>query len=186
MFTFTRGPMIARLAMMGAVWLVASGSQVSCSSGDNSKIPARDLPSGDGPTFTTTLVMRNSAGVETYEFSRGEIIRFELTVRNRSRQTVELESGHFPYDFVAFDNGGNTPRWMWSDGKVSTMEGVVYVYPPGESKVYTVDWNQETASGSTLPAGRYEARGVIVFDGFRTNPLAPHELGSTLRAYTVN
>ena len=188
MFTFTRGSMIARLAMLGAVCLVTSGSQVSCSSGGDSGGGAHDrIPgSGNGPTFTTTLVLRNSAGVETYEFARGEIIRFELTVRNRTRTTVEMQSGSYHYDFVVFNNGSNSPRWVWGEGRAFTMEGITRTFAPDESKVFTVDWNQEISSGSTLPRGRYEARGVMPFDAFQTNRLAPHELGSTLRAFSVN
>jgi hypothetical protein len=179
--------MIARLAMLGAVWLISSGSQVSCSSGDTSGLPGRDIEdSGDGPTFATTLVLLNSAGVETYEFARGEIIRFELTVRNRTDSPVELETGAYHYDFVVFDSGRNTPRWLWSEDRAFTMEGRVLTFAPDESKVFTADWNQETAAGSALARGRYEARGVLPFDAFRTNRLASHELGSTLRAFRVN
>ncbi len=178
--------MIARLALLGAVCLVSAGAQSSCSVGNLSPVPPRDLESGDGPTFATTLVPRNSAGVETYEFSRGEIIRFELTVRNRSRQTVQIEGGAYHFDFVVFDNGSNEPSWVWSDDKNFTMEGRLFTWAPDESKVFTVEWNQELASGTTLPIGRYEARGVMPFEEFHTDRLAPHELGSTLRAFRVN
>jgi hypothetical protein len=187
MFAFSRSPMIARLALLGAVCLVTAGAQSSCSVGDPSRIPGGGDDSGDGPTFTTTLVLQNSAGAETYQFSRAEIIRFALTVRNRTNQSVTLEfDDGQQMDFVVFDNGANTTRWQWSEGRAFTQQVTEITFAPNESKSFTVDWNQETRTGNTLSPGSYETRGVLPFDAFDTNPLATHELGSTLRVFTVN
>jgi hypothetical protein len=187
MFSFSRSPMIARLALLGAVCLVTAGAQSSCSVGDPSLLPGPGDDSGTGPTFTTTLVLRNSAGTETYQFSRGEIIHFALTVRNRTSQsaTVQFNTGQ-QMDFVVFDNGSNTARWQWSEGRSFTQQVTEITFAPNESKTFTVDWNQETRSADTLSPGSYETRGVLPFEAFYTNPLATHELGSTLRAFTVN
>ena len=132
-------------------------------------------------------MLRNTAGTEIYRFSRGEIIRFELTVRNRTSQTVNLQfSTGQQTDFVVFDNGGTSARWQWSEGRAFTQATTEIQFTPNETKSFTVDWNQETRSGDTLSSGAYEARGVLPFEAFRTNPLATHELGSTLRSFTVN
>jgi hypothetical protein len=186
MFDFTSRSMIARLAMLGAVCLVTAGAQSSCSAGDPDLLPGDD-GNGDTPTFSTTLVLRDAAGAGTYRFSRGEIIRFELTVRNRTSQTVDLQfdTGQ-QMDFVVFDNGGNSPRWQWSEGVAFIQAITELQFAPNETRTFTVDWNQQTRSGDTLPPGSYEARGVLPFEAFDTNPLATHELGSTLEAFTVN
>jgi hypothetical protein len=184
MFEFTR-TMIARLLMLGAVCLVTSGSQVSCSSGTSAQVPGGGT--GNGPTFTTTLVLRDAAGAETNSFSRGDLIRFELTVRNRTDQTVHLTlNSGLQSDFVVFDNGGNVPRWQWSEGKVFITGTTEITFAPLETRVFTVDWNQQLRTGDALAAGSYEARGVLPFEAFASNPQAPHELGSTLRAFRVN
>jgi hypothetical protein len=178
---------MARLLVLGAVWVVTGGSQYSCSSDGTGRISNRDLDSGDGPTFTTTLVLRDTAGAETYTFQRGETIRFELTVRNRTDTAVHVQ---FPSplqgDYVVFNDGGNTPRWQASEGRVFAAVVTEVVFEPHESKIFAAEWNQETRNGTLLERGNYEARGVLWFDGFATNPLATHELGSTLRAFTVN
>jgi len=185
MFDFTRGSMIARLAMLGAVCVISSGAQVSCGSGTSAQLPGGG--SGNGPTFTTTLALRDAAGAETDNFSRNELIRFELTVRNRTNQTVHLTlNSGLQSDFVVFDNGGNLPRWQWSEGKVFITGTTEITFAPLETRLFTVDWNQQLRNGDALAAGSYEARGVLPFEAFASNPLAPHELGSTLRAFRVN
>jgi tripartite ATP-independent transporter DctM subunit len=88
-----RHSMIARLFAVGVVALVTSGSQVQCSSGDPDALPPIDEidgETGDGPSFTTRLVIRDSAGRETDEFRRGELITFEVTVHNKTTQPIVL------------------------------------------------------------------------------------------------
>ena len=38
---------------------------------------------------------------------------------------------------------------------------------------------------TNLPPGDYQARGLMVFDGYETNPLAPSELAAPLVSFTV-
>ncbi len=79
---------------------------------------------GDGSgsivgTFSTTLVLRDSAGVATTSFVFGEQIRFDLEARNQSAQAVTL---NFPdaqiYDFVVLDSDSARVRWRWSDNMI--------------------------------------------------------------------
>lgn len=186
MITFTRGSMIARLAALGAVWLVSSGSQVSCSSGDRVTPPDPYPDSGTGPTLTTTLVLRNAAGTETYNFGRGEIIYFELTVRNHSSTPVTGSVGNSPADYLVFDNFGDSPAWQWSEGRVTTAEAYSFTLQPGDSRVYSVNWNQETRSGAMLRPGSYRARGTLYVVRDPVPVLMPDELRSALREFTVN
>jgi hypothetical protein len=187
MFDLLRRSMMARILTVGVVAAVTSGSQVSCSSGDGSRLDVGDIHSGSGPTYTTTLTLRNSAGAETYSFQRGELITFELTLRNRTRETVHLDfaSGQ-QWNFFVFNSGWDTPRWRWSDDQVFTQAATRITLAPGESRVFSITWNQiSTHTGEALPPGAYEALGVIWHPTVAANPLASHELGSTFRAFTV-
>ena len=160
--------------------MVTCGAQYRCSAGDPSLFPPRDIDSGDGPTFTTTLTLKDSAGVEKSSFAEGDLVVLQLTVRNRTSETVELDfaSGQ-QYDFFAFRSGANSTLWRWSSTALFTQATSRLTFAAGESKVFTVNWAQD------LPRGTYEARGALIFDELWTNPLAPHELGSTLRVFSI-
>lgn len=181
MLDFLRRSRVARLLAVGAVALVTGGAQTSCSAGDPSLLPRPEESgeSGNGPTFTTTLVLEDAAGVEKTSFQAGERITLQLTVRNRTPQTVEVDfaSGH-QYDFFVFTSGSNATHWVWSSTALFTQATSTQTFAAGESKVFSVHW-------STDRRGQYEARGALLFDGLLQNPLAPHELGSTLREFTV-
>ena len=41
------------------------------------------------------------------------------------------------------------------------------------------------SDGSNLPAGNYEARGLMVFDGYEANPLAPSDFAAPLQPFSV-
>jgi hypothetical protein len=182
--------MIARLALLGAVSLVTMGAQSSCSSSNGEGLlEVNDPPasgSGSGPTFTTTLVLKNSAGAVTNRFQRGELIMMELTTRNRTDQPVVLQfSSGAQSDCVVFDNGGRAPLWRWLDGKFFTQATTETTFQANETRTGTFTWNQERASGELLPTGSYEARCVLLFMEYHQNLQAPHELGSTLVPFTI-
>ena len=149
---------------------------------------SRDLHSGDGPTFSTTLVLRDSAGLEASRFARMELIHMELTVRNRTENPVTLQMPSMgpSATYIAFNEGANTPRWRSTDGFVFPAVVTQIYFQPHETKVMAYDWNQGLADGTFLPKGNYEARGIVQIIGFPQDPLAPHELGSNLAVFTVN
>jgi hypothetical protein len=178
---FIRRSMMARLTAVAVVALFTSGAQTRCTSGDNGLIgEIGDPGSGNGPTFTTTLVLKDSAGTPKAIFPAGAVITLELSVRNRTSQPVELDftSGQ-QYDFFVFRSGSNSALWQWSSTALFTQAASQLTFAAGETKVFTVTWAQDVARGA------YEARGAVLFDALRTNPQAPHELGSTLVAFTV-
>jgi hypothetical protein len=180
MFDFIRRSMMARLAALGAVAILTGGAQSSCSVGDTSQLPRRDLGSGDGPTFTTTLVLRDSAGVARSRFQANELITFELSVRNRTSQPVELDfSSGQQYDFFAFSSGTSDLAWLWSSTALFTQAQSTLNFAAGETKVFTVQWSQGAR-------GSYEARGAVLFDALQTDRLASHELGSVLVPFTID
>jgi hypothetical protein len=131
-----------------------------------------------GPTFVTDLTVRNPAG---------EPVALELTVRNRTDTdvVVEFDSSH-QFDFVVVDAGSSRVRWRWSTGKAFTQATTELEFAPGQTRTFTTTWNQVGDDGQAVAAGDYEARGVLLFSEFRTNPLAPHQLGSPLKTFRIN
>ena len=60
-------------------------------------------------------------------------------------------------------------------------------FAPNETQTFTTTWDQiESDSGDQAPVGAYEARGVLVFDGFDNSPLRASQLGSQLERFTIN
>lgn len=178
---------MARLALLVGIVLATAGAQYRCSSDGNGLITDRDIDSGAGPTFSTTLILRDSAGTEMSRFARNTLVTFELTVRNRTDRPVTLQMpSTATAEFLVFTAGGNTPRWRSNEGRVYPAVTTEIAFEANESKVFTTDWTQETRAGTFLGPGRYEARGVLANVGFPVNPLAPHELGSNLRVFTID
>jgi hypothetical protein len=177
---------MARLVMLFGICLFTAGSQFSCSSDGRASIGDDDLDSGHGARFTTRLVLRNSAGAESYDFARGDLITFELSVRNRTDQTVTL-AGCCPPDreFYVFEEDSRRLRWRWTEGRAFPAVVQDLVFAPQETKIFLAEWNQVTGSGEMIATGEYEARGAIPFAQIQADPLAPGELASSLRSFTV-
>ena len=185
MMSFPRLPMMARLVALFGICLFTAGAQFSCSSIGVATI-GDDIDSGNGPRFTTRLVLRDSAGTETYTFQRGDLIDFELTIRNRTSQTIVLQDCCPPEsDFFVLDDGDEVVRWQWSEGRVFPAVIADLVFAPNQTRTFHVNWNQVTRSGEMLAAGRYDTRGVVTRAPFSSDPLASSELGSNLRTFTI-
>jgi hypothetical protein len=186
MSSFPRHPMMSRLVMLFGICLFTAGAQFSCSSDGTARIGDDDLDSGDGPRFSTRLVLRDSAGAESYTFARGELITFELSVRNRTDQTVTLADCCPPdREFFVFEEGSRRLRWKWTEGRAFPAVLEDLVFGPRETKIFMAEWNQVTQSGEMIATGEYEARGAVPFVQVQGDPLAPGELGSNLRSFTV-
>lgn len=168
------GTWLLKLAAVAVVWTFTAGA-TSCSS-----------DSMGGPTFVTDLVIRNAAGAVDNQFARGEPVTFELSVRNRTRQEAVLQfsTGH-QFDFVVLDDGTRNVRWKWSHGKAFLTVATEIEFAAGETKLFQVTWDQRDNDTQQVPAGEYEARGVMMFSQFATDPLFSSQLGSPLRAFTV-
>jgi len=167
-----------RIFVLGAIWTFTAGA-TSCSvGGDDGEF--------GGPTFVTDLTLRNSAGTVASEFSPGETITLELTVRNRSdlEAVLEFTSGQ-QSDFVVLDSGTTRVRWKWSHGKAFTQATTDLVFAPDQTRTITVQWDQRDNDGLAIAPGNYEARGVLIFGRFASDPLFPHQLGSPLRRFTI-
>lgn len=179
--------MIARLLALGAVALVTMGAQSSCSSSyGGARIDDPTNGSGDGPTFTTTMMLKDSSGKVTSRFRRGDLITMELTVRNRTDVVQRLsfvDASH--QDFLVFDAGTPQLRWRWTDGKAFAQVVTEVMFAPQETQTLSVTWDQVLASGAMLEAGGYDARGMLMRLLPGADLQAPNERASVLVPFTI-
>ena len=179
----TRGRMMARLALLVGICLSTAGAQVSCNSNG---IGSLNSGNGSDTDFESTLTLRNSSGVETTDFVFGEPIRFDYEIVNQTNRQLRLQfSDAQTHDFLVVNNGTTQIRWKWSDGQSFAQSATELTFEPYASKSFSVIWAGTLADGTQLPVGNYQARGSLVFDGFKANPLAASRLGSDLEAFTV-
>lgn len=185
-----RAGIMSRLVLTGAICLVSFGYSKCAFISDTGGTGVVSSSSSGGPpisgTLQTLLGLRDSTGTLTNDFRFGESIRFDLEVRNRTGQTVNLVFDDAQvYDFVVMDAVTNRVRWRWSDGMAFAQVRTELVFDPYSSKAYSVVWNGVLADGTQLPPGSYRARGALVFDEFASDPLTPNDQGSPIVNFTV-
>jgi hypothetical protein len=177
---------MSRLLLLLGIGLFTAGAQMSCSSDGTGSIRDDDLDSGDGTRFTTRLILRDSAGAETYTFDRSELITLELTIRNHTDRPVTLESCCPPdSDFFVFEEDSRRLLWKWSLGRAFPAVITDLEFAAGETRTFRATWNQVSNAGETIPPGDYLARGAGPFVQLQGNPLSPGEQASGLRAFRV-
>jgi hypothetical protein len=162
--------------------LLAAGLMAACLGASSSSCSfggSGDGASGIGPTFVTTLAVDES-------FDLGEPVVMVLSVRNRlgTPATVEFSTTR-QSDFVVVSRSSGNVIWKWSDGKTFDQVVTELELAANETKTFSVTWDQTDSSGQPVPAGEYEARGVLIFEGFDLNPLQSHEMGSPLERFTI-
>jgi hypothetical protein len=89
------------------------------------------------------------------------------------------------YDFIVVDAGTARVRWQWSEGLGFNQTPTELTIGPGSSRSFTATWDGQLRDGSHLPAGTYQARGLMVFDEFFGNPLASNDMASGLQTFSV-
>jgi hypothetical protein len=177
-----------RLVTLVGILVICAGtttSNRSCSLGgsDNSG------DGGDDPTFVATLQLQDIQGNVTDTFSRGESVQMILTVRNRrdTAQSIDFPDSRTS-DFVVVR--ANTDNVVWQLSKESAAPAPTpgtLEFAPGETMTFTTTWNQtDSDSDDQVRTGTYEARGVLVFDGFDGSPLRASQRGSPLESFTIN
>jgi Intracellular proteinase inhibitor len=183
-----RKPGWRRFATLVAILVICAGtttSNRSCSLGGSNN----GGDGGDDPTFVATLQLQNSTGDTTDSFQRGETIQMVLTVRNRrdTTETIDFTDSR-TRDFVVVR--ANTDNVVWQLSKETAAPSptpTTLTFGPNESQTFTTTWDQtESDSGDQVRTGTYEARGVLVFDGFDSRPLRASQLGSPLERFTIN
>jgi hypothetical protein len=177
-----------RFATLVAILVICAGtttSNRSCSLGGSNN----GGDGGDDPTFVATLQLQNSTGDVTASFDRGATIQMVLTVRNRrdTTETIDFTDSR-TRDFVVVR--ANTDNVVWQLSKETAAPSptpTTLTFGPNETQTFTTTWDQtESDSGDQVRTGTYEARGVLVFDGFDSRPLRASQLGSPLESFTIN
>lgn len=173
-------PRLASILGLAAVCLGATSS--SCSIGGS------DDRNGEEPSFVTQLTLRNLDGEITDSFERGEPITMVLTVRNRLRTSASVDfTTTRTSDFVVVRENTDNVVWQWSAGQLPfPTRPTTLDFAAGETKTFTVTWTQVDNNDAQVRAGTYEARGVLVYTGFDSNPLRSNQMGSTLERFTID
>ncbi len=165
---------VLKLIALAVVWTFTAGAD-SCSATTKSD-----------PTFVADLVLKNAAGAVRQEFAPGDPITMELTVRNRSNTEAILQfATNQQFDFVVVDSGTSRTRWLWSFGKAFLQGTTELEFAPNQTRTFVVTWDQLDNARLPVSVGNYEARGVLLFAEFAFNPLAPSQLGSPVRVFTI-
>ena len=140
----------------------------------------------DDASFVAQLQIQDANGDITDTFDRGETIIFVLTVRNRLDTSASAEfTTTRTSDFVVLRENTDDVVWQWSDGRSFSDVATTIEFAPGETRTFTETWDQILSNGTQLRSGTYEARGVLVFSGFDSDPLRSNQMGSTLERFTI-
>ncbi|HET9473745.1 MAG TPA: BsuPI-related putative proteinase inhibitor [Steroidobacteraceae bacterium] len=181
-----RTRIIARLALIVGIGLVTAGYSKCVFVSDTGGTTGGGDPIGGGVgSFSTTLVLRDSAGVATTSFVFGEPIRFDLEARNQSAQVNTLS---FPdaqiYEFLVFEDNSSLVRWRWSENMAFEQLPTQLRFEGYSSKSYSVLWNGVLGNGTQLPPGNYRAQGMLVSND-ASDPITAGDLDSPLLSFTV-
>ncbi|HEY7640610.1 MAG TPA: BsuPI-related putative proteinase inhibitor [Steroidobacteraceae bacterium] len=175
------------LTLLGILVICAGASSTNSCSLNNSNNNSGD--GGNDPTFVATLQLQNSTGDVTDSFERGETIQMILTVRNRrdTTETIDFTDSR-TRDFVVVRANTDTVVWQLSkETAAPSQTPTTLTFGPNETQTFTTTWDQtDSDSGDQVRTGSYEARGVLVFDGFDDHPLRASQLGSELESFTIN
>lgn len=171
-----RVPRIITVLGVLAICLGASTDSCSLSNGGG----------GDNPNFVTQLQLQDIDGQITDSFARGDTITMVMTVRNRlgTDATIQFPTAR-QSDFVVVRQDTNDVIWKWSTGRTFSQTPSELNFAAKQSLTFTFNWNQMDDNGNPVPSGDYEARGVLVYSDFDTNPLKSNPQGSTLMRFTV-
>lgn len=130
-------------------------------------------------SFSTELDLQDANGQSRRVFAVGELIHMILTVRNRLSETAQVDfSTTRTYDFIVVQASTDTIIWQWSNPHPEPHQSTTIIFRPGETKTFEATWDQLDNDGREVPAGGYEARGVLVFEGFDANPMQTSQFAS--------
>jgi Intracellular proteinase inhibitor len=167
------------LTVVGLTAICLGATSKSC------RIIQDNVDNRDGQ-FVTALTVQDAGGQITDVFERGEQIQLVMTVRNELDTSAIVQ---FPStrqsDFVVVRAGTAEVVWQWSETQTFSQTLTELRFEPGETKTFTQIWNQVGRNGLQVRTGTYEARGVLVFRGFDSDPLQENQLGSELERFTI-
>ncbi|MGQ0698321.1 MAG: BsuPI-related putative proteinase inhibitor [Panacagrimonas sp.] len=126
----------------------------------------RNSGSGNGglcSPFTSTLAIKDRMNQVVSTFSAGEIISFEARVTNGSTSAQTLTTRNACAQ-VGFEASNSSAQIVWgsNDGITCGAALIDVTYAPGETKVYTAQWDQELQNNTQAPVGQYSVRSVDI------------------------
>ena len=148
------------------LFLCASPFLVSCGDSGNDGTKSSGLVTSTGQygslqvTLTTLPVNR-----------LGDTVPITFSIKNIGGRSVFIEYGLLEAD--AQVKQGDTIIWQWSFGKVYPAISFGGSMLPGDSRTFSLDWNQKDNEGNQVPGGSYvitswfDAAGV---DGVKVTP----------------
>jgi len=178
-----------RLATLLGIMVICAGTTTSSRSCSGFGSSNNNGDGGNDPTFVATLQLQNTTGEITDSFERQQLIQMILTVRNRRDTTETMDfTDSRTSDFVVVRANSETVVWQLSkETAAPSPTATTLTFGPNESKTFTTTWDQiDSDSGDQVRTGTYEARGVLVFDGFDDHPLRADQRGSPLEEFTIN
>jgi hypothetical protein len=108
--------------------------------------------------------------------SVGTAIRLTLTLKNTTKQPVQVMlGGRPPTDFVVTTPEG-AEVWRWSTDQVVQAILEVRTLQPGEQLEYNTEWNLKHSRGTLPSPGRYLVKGILNMDPPETLETTPREL----------
>jgi hypothetical protein len=178
-----------RLLTLLGILVICAGSTTSnrsCSFSNSNNNNSGD--GGNDPTFVVTLQLQDVNGDVTDSFERDALIQMIMTVRNRTDQTQTLDfDTSRQSDFVVVRDNTDNVVWRLSDvSSPPSSTPSTLTFGPNEVRTITTSWDQIDSDGNRTAVGTYEARGVLIFDGFEDHPLRASQLGSPLQQFTIN
>ena len=112
--------------------------------------------------INSTLILRDIFSQESSSFVQGENIEFYLTATNSSESAVTVDfTSSQQYDFTVESTNGSK-IWRRSDGKVFAPSLSSITFQPGESKIFSVTWNQILSNAHNIAIGSYVAKGSLL------------------------
>jgi hypothetical protein len=91
-------------------------------------------------------------------------LEIRMSIVNRDSASVTLSlGGNPPYRFSVLTDG-NVPVWESTRGEPVQELLALQTLAPGESLVYTADWNLRDLAGQPVPRGTYTVRGWLEGD----------------------
>jgi hypothetical protein len=170
--------------------LVVLGTMAICLGATSESCSLRELLKKDSNSdlsFSTTLNLLDSSGTETNTFDQGDPVELELKVNNLddNSATIDFDTTQ-QTDFVVVKAGTDDVVWQWSKHQAAPSQTPTTLeFAGNQSRTFRVDWDQTDDNGNLLDRGDYEARGVMIFDGFENDPLKDSQFGSTPERFTV-
>ena len=96
----------------------------------------------------------------TTNYTVGETVVIRLTLTNDTDQTQTYDFGTAQrYDVIVSRNDQQV--WQWSADQFFAQMMGSETLEPGESRTYTVPWNQVDANGRQVRSGTYTVTGTI-------------------------